>query len=543
MPEESAETSGNETRRGDLIIPPTMVARGTSKQGSSGESRDPRPAGYWAYAALIALTLLAFSPILESDLLWSEFDTVERTPFARMGHWTEAWSPDAIQHQNPIALSSYFIESHIPLPEPAAHRLINIFLHLAASLLLLKVLQSLKLHGAYAAALVFALHPAALQTLFWPGYRDELVGLVFILASLFFAVRNRDLKDFLLALLLALISTLLHSAAIVLPLLMGLCIFFQNKTFHLYHYNRALPFCCIAIFVGVWTHSGQAAEPIAEELSTLTKAGQNLYFYLQQSFFPFELRLFHTFSEKQRYNVGGAHSLLAFLVFIPFYLLIAFNHQQRWARGLLLGLSSFILLLLYGISQTGRFIDGSLAKEEHALYVALPAAVAITFCGIAGFFENKRTFGKILWSVFLGLFLLVQIGLTTSYSYTLSDTTRMWQRMSEQWQNSWLPKAALVESVQSSDSNLLNQSEIIRTLEEILEINPQRQKERILLARYFREAGQNTNALREYKRILRDTQPNDEFLAEAADFFDSLNLRWEANNVRERMSRSSGSQE
>ncbi|HKK17331.1 MAG TPA: hypothetical protein VJ952_01510, partial [Opitutales bacterium] len=526
----------------DLIIPPTMVKRGTSRRSPPEESKDPKPVSFWAYAALAALTVLAFGPLLQSGFLWSEYDIVERTPFTSMEHWTQAWTVDAIQEHDPVALSSYFLESMLPIPKATAHRLINLLLHLSAALLLMKVLQSLKLPGAYAAALVFALHPAALQTLFWPGYRHELIGLVFILASLYYGIRNRDSKDFTLALLLALISSFLHSAALVLPMLLALSIFFQSRTFHLHTYNRVLPFFCIALFVGVWTHSGQAGETGAKEIGLLTQMGQNLYFYLQQAFFPLDLQLFHPFSGRQSYSVGAANSLLAFLIFIPFYVLIAFNYRKRWARGLLLGLSSFILLLIYGIAQTGRFIDGSLAKEAHALYVALPAAVAITFCGAAGFFGRKRTFGKILWPTVFALFLLIQVGLTASYSLVVSDTPRMWQGMAEEWENSWRPKAALVSSVRSTGSDLLSESDMIQTLEKIVEINPRRDSERILLARYYKEDAQNTNALREYRYILRETEPDDAFLKEAADFFDSLDLQWEANNTLERIGGSKASQ-
>lgn len=542
MTQKSAESRGPGREPVDLIIPPTMVKRGKTKQRSTGGDQKPKRFGFPRYAALIVLTLLAFAPILKSTLLWSEHDTVARTPYSSMEHWTEAWSFETIQQNNPFAISTYFFESYIPLAKPTAHRLLNLSLHLLAAILLLKVLEGLKLQGAYASALVFALHPAALQTLFWPGYRNELVGLVFILATLFFGIRNRNPGDFTLALLLTAVSSLIHPAALVIPLILGLCAFFQNKSFQLYHYNRVLPLFCIALFAGVWTHSGQAEQSTPEEISAFTKAGQNLYFYLQQTFLPFDLSLFYPFSAKQSYNVGAANSLLAFVIFIPLYLLIALNYRKHWAKGLLLGLTSFLLLLLYGIFQSGRFIDGSLAKEAYALYVALPAAVALTFCGTAGFFAQKKVFGRFLWRVFFGLFLMIQIGLTASFSFAVSDTPRMWQIMAEQWQNSWQPKTALIDSIRSRKSDLLSKSEMIVTLEKILEANPKRDKERILLARFYQESGQDTNALREYRYILRETKPDDAFLKEAADFFDSLNLRWEADNTRERINALSNSE-
>lgn len=498
-------------------------------------SEKPKRTGPWAYGVLITLTLLAFAPILSSDFLWSEYDEVERTPFASMEDWTEAWQIDTIRRYDPLTLTSYFLESYSPLPQPTTHRLINLLLHLSAALLLLQVLERLKLRGAYAAALVFALHPAVLQTLYWPGYRNELVGLVFILASFYFGIGKRDPRDLILALVLSFISALLHPAALVLPVLLGLVVFFQHKTFHLHHYNRILPIGYVVLCAGVWKHSGQTAATSPEEISILTQAGQNVYFYLRQSLFPLELSLFHPFSEGQTYNVGAANSLLAFVIFIPFYVLIALNFRARWARGFFLGLTGFLLLLLYGIMQPGRFVDGSLAKEEHGLYVALPAIIALVFCGATGFFGRKKTFGRFLGPACFGGFLLVHAGLTAAYSYALRDSTQMWQSMAEQWEEAWQPKAALVASVRSTDNDLLSETEMIRTLEAIVEANPERHEERVHLARLYRETGQNAYALREYRRILRDTEPDDAFLKEAADFFDRVNLSWEADNARERI--------
>ena len=37
------------------------------------------------------------------------------------------------------------------------------------------------------------------------------------------------------------------------------------------------------------------------------------------------------------------------------------------------------------------------------------------------------------------------------------------------------------------------------------------------------------------RRILRDSEPDDEFLLEAAELYDRLGLSWDAKNVRERI--------
>jgi len=536
MPEDDATSKDRPTPQADLIVPPTMWDKSSGPRPRA-EHTEPKCAGLRAYLALIVLTLLAFAPILKSDLLWTQYDEVQRSPYSSMECWQDAWNIASIRQHDPITLTSYFAESLLPLPPATAHRLINLLLHLTAALLLLSVLQGLKQRGAFAAALVFALHPVVLQALYWPGYRNEMVGLIFILASLYFGIRNRNARDFLITLLLTCIGAIIHPAALAVPALLAMVIFYQHKTVHLHHFNRVLPLACVVLFIGVWTQSAPLPNPGAANLSQATIVGQNLYFYLRQGLLPLELKLFHPFSAGQSYNVGAANNLLGFLVFVPFYVLIALNLHRRWARGLLLGLTSFLLLLIYGLNQTGRFIDGSLAKEEYGLYVALPALIALIFCGLANFFGRRDRFAGFVWLGGFSLFLLAHFGLTLSYAYAHRDSVHLWQLMAGQWKNSWQPKAALVDAAQSRDSQLLSERDMIRTLEDILALNPQRHENRIELARRYRDSKQNTNAVREYQRILRETQPEDQLLQEAADFFDKLNLRWEATKARERIGR------
>ncbi|MEC7281528.1 MAG: hypothetical protein VXU50_05640, partial [Verrucomicrobiota bacterium] len=51
----------------------------------------------------------------------------------------------------------------------------------------------------------------------------------------------------------------------------------------------------------------------------------------------------------------------------------------------------------------------------------------------------------------------------------------------------------------------------------------------------YRREGQDSNALRQYKRILRSSEPNDEFILEDAEFYDRQGLYWEAKKARERI--------
>jgi tetratricopeptide (TPR) repeat protein len=523
-------------RRGKLIMPPNDSSDTEHPRQSRSKATPPKAAGWLAYTALILLSLACYSPIFLSGLLWSEYDQIERSSYQSMEAWTDAWTLEIIRTEDPITLNSYFIEQKIPFAPSVTHHAINLLLHIAAAILLLKNLEALKLSAAFSAALVFALHPTVLQTIFWSGYREELIGLILILAALYFGLRNRNLSDFMILTVICVIAYISHPAGIVIPLLLGLCIFQQNRSFKLKDYNRLLPLLCLALFIGVWTQGSSAVTELewGERLGIST---QNLFFYLKQALFPFELALFHPFDQSKAFSVSAQSSFLPLLLFIPFYILVTINFRKTWARGILLGLTAYLLLVIYGLSQVGAFIDGSLALEDHFQYVALPIIIALVICTAGGVMHHVGLSGKVLWHFGFTLFAGTQMLITASYAYNLSDRTQMWYQLTEQWPNAWLPKYALIDAIEKSGqkSDLLSNNETIKMLEDILDQQPNLIEVRKKLLRIYHKEGQNTNALRQYKRILRDSEPSNEFLLEAAELYDRLGLTWDAKNARERI--------
>ena len=523
------------TRQDNVIMPPERTTEVEPARRVRSKALPSKPVGWLAYFILVLLTAISYSPIFLSSLAWSEYDKVERSPYQSMEEWTDAWSLEMIRTEDPITLSSYFLEQKIPIEPSVVHHAINLLLHITAAILLLKNLEALKLFAAFPSALIFALHPTTLQTIFWSGYREELIGLILILAALYFGIQNRDSRDFFMHTMICVIAYISHPAALVIPLLLGLCIFYKNGSSNFTDYNRLLPLLCLALFIGVWTQGGTTTAKL-EFGERLGISAQNFFFYLKQAFFPFEKALFYSFYQSKGFGFGVQNSFLPIILLIPFYILVAMNLRKTWARGLLLGLTAYLLLIFYGISQTGTFVDGSLALEDHLQYVALPVIITLLICIVDGITREKGLSGVIISHLVLSLFVGIQVLTTTSYAYSLSDRAQMWYNLSEQWPNSWLPKYALINIIEKSGkkSDLLTNNEMIDMIVNILDQQPERIELRKKLVYIYRKEGQNRNALRQYKHILRSSEPNNEFLLEAAEFYDRLGLSWDAKNARER---------
>lgn len=495
-----------------------------------------KPAGWLAYAVIIFITLACYLPIFQSGLIWSDYDQAERSAYQSMEGLADAWTLESIRREDPLTLSSYFLERLVPLPTGQVHHGINLLLHIAAACLFLKVLEALKLPAAFSASLVFALHPSVMQTVFWSGYREELVGLILILAALYFGIRNRSARDYAALCLLSALACLIHPAALVLPLLLTLCVVQQNRFPRLRDFNHLLPIFCLTLFIGVWTLSGfDASDGGSGE--RITQTSRNFFFNLERTFLPTDFGLFHPPSVTADFTAGAQYAFLPLFLLLPLYILILFNYKHFWARSLFFGLTFYLILSLHGLLGSGVFIDGREAQEDHLHYIALPFILAVFISTCGGSARSLGAAGKVLWYFGFTILILVQSGRVLAQSLNLRDPASMWLQMTEQWPDAWVPKFALIETMEAQDqpSDLLSQIEKIKIMENILTEQSELRSIRIALGRAYREDGQDSQALRHYRWITRQESPPEALMVEAADYYEALGLTWDATNTRERL--------
>ena len=157
------------------------------------------------------------------------------------GSVEDALNRDMLRQRELFESVSYLAESRTALPHAQLHRGINLALHLSfAALLMLSLLRTLQLKGAFAASLVFAVHPAVIQTLFWPGYRNELFGLVLILAALNCGVRSRNGLNTCYAYPSLCWLAWCMRLVLFIPVILGLVVALQKRDLQLTHYNHVL---------------------------------------------------------------------------------------------------------------------------------------------------------------------------------------------------------------------------------------------------------------------------------------------------------------
>ncbi len=145
-------------------------------------------AGVWKWAVLALAPMLAYWPALGGGYLWDD-DLAAGNPmlYRADGLW-EIWtrlrgiSAHDIRYM-PLLYTTFWLEGRLWGDHALAHHLVNVLIHIASGLILWRILRRLKIPGAWAAAMLFALHPAGAESVVWVIERKGLLGAFFALLA------------------------------------------------------------------------------------------------------------------------------------------------------------------------------------------------------------------------------------------------------------------------------------------------------------------------------------------------------------------------
>ena len=207
---------------------------------------------FFKLSFLVVLTAVVFSPLLKNTSLWPTYDIPERGTYINIEDWKEFWRLENIRKIDPISQTSYLLERRIPGNTAQIHRAINIILHIMMAVFLCAILRKMEFPHAFLASLLFALHPATIQVLFWPGYRHELLGGLLILTTLYLLFTKINIWRYLLLLLIFILSVAVNANALLSPVIIAILIFEKNYPLRPQHFNFLLPIIFMTLFFGFW---------------------------------------------------------------------------------------------------------------------------------------------------------------------------------------------------------------------------------------------------------------------------------------------------
>jgi tetratricopeptide (TPR) repeat protein len=134
--------------------------------------------------AVAAAAAAAYWPALTGGLVWDDDGHITRVALRSLQGLRAIWlEPGATQQYYPVLHSLFWIEHRLWGDAPLGYHLANLLLHLAACVLLYRVLRRLEAPGALLAASLFALHPVCVESVAWISEQKNTLSTVFYMAA------------------------------------------------------------------------------------------------------------------------------------------------------------------------------------------------------------------------------------------------------------------------------------------------------------------------------------------------------------------------
>jgi tetratricopeptide (TPR) repeat protein len=265
---------------------------------------------------------------MKADFIWNDADYVTSPLLQSLHGLAQIWfKVGATEQYYPLLHSAFWIEHRVFGDNPIGYHLLNLLLHLGATILFAAVLLKLLAGGpdssagplrsggkspavaAWLAAAFFALHPVHVESVAWITEEKNTISLVFYLAAFLLYLRfdeTRHAKHYLWALALFFLSMLSKTATVTLPAALLVVIWWRRgRLIWRTDVRPLVPWLVVGAAAGVFsswverTHLGgegvgaQGADFDLSPAGHVLLAGRAIWFYLGSLAWPFDLNFIY----------------------------------------------------------------------------------------------------------------------------------------------------------------------------------------------------------------------------------------------------------
>lgn len=252
----------------------------------------------WIFALLlVAAIVVAYLNVRHAGFIWDDEQHLTKNPsiVGSLG-FKNIWLTSAATYY-PLTLTTFWIQHAIWGLNPVPYHVVNVLVHAACALLLWRVLARLHVRGAWFGAALWALHPVQVESVAWITELKNTQSCFFYLLSILFFLRWREARNlgsrkaislrYTLAVFCALLAILSKSSTVMLPIVLGLCVWWMDGGWRWRDCVSLIPFFLLSVSAAGWTiweqefHSGAIGTEWAQTWpERFIIAGLNVWFYL-----------------------------------------------------------------------------------------------------------------------------------------------------------------------------------------------------------------------------------------------------------------------
>lgn len=403
----------------------------------------------WLLLGLLLLAVTAaYLPIRHAGFIWDDEHHLTENPciIGPLG-LKDIWTTAAANYF-PLVLTTMWLEHAIWGLAPLPYHIVNVLLHVAAAVLLWRVLRRLRVPGAWLGAFLWALHPVQVESVAWISEMKNTQSAVFYLAAAWFFLRWLEPPNsraaYVLALVCAVCAILSKASTVMLPVALGLGWWWQARDWRWRRMLWLIPFGAVSLIASGWTiweqkfHSGALGAEWSQSLPERTIiAGKVVWFYLGKLLWPDPLVFVYP-----RWSID-ARDIFQYL---PFVAVVAILLGSLWlVRGIgrpaFFCFGYFVALLFPVLGFFDVYFFRYSYVGDHFQYLASMGPIALAAAAIAKLFQfSGRTPQRvrlIYYSFVAGVSLLLGT-MTWAATKTYFSVETLWRTTLEKNPRCWL---------------------------------------------------------------------------------------------------------
>jgi protein O-mannosyl-transferase len=360
---------------------------------------------FWA---LLLVVFIAYAQVFRADFIWDDESHLTRNPsvIGPLG-LKEIWTTAQAVYY-PLVLTTFWTLHKFIGLNPFPYHLLNVLLHAASAVLLWRILQILRIRGAWLGAALWALHPVMVQSVAWITELKNTQSCLFYLLSILWFLKwhNRgeraaaskfqlersggggSLEGFVLSLVFFILATLSKPSVVMLPLVLALCIWWTRGKILWRDMLTLTPFALISALASTWTiweqkfHARAIGPDWAQTLpERLIIAGKAIWFYLGKLMWPHPLIFIYP-----RWDVDSSKlvAYLPLLAALTGLVALWFIHA-KWGRALFFAAAYYVVSLFPVLGFFSVFFFRYSFVSDHFQYLASMGPLALAGAGMATF--------------------------------------------------------------------------------------------------------------------------------------------------------------
>ena len=439
------------------------------KRGAKSQKADQsRNWILWSILSVAVITALCLFPLLRNGFTnWDDEYYVVNNSLLRGPDWIGIFTRPVVSNYHPLTVLSLAANFAISGKDPRSYLILNLLLHLLNVVLVFVFIYSISHRQtlvAFFTALIFGIHPMHVESVAWISERKDLLYTLFYLLALIqywqFLQSRKPLRLWL-CFLLFVFSLLSKPAAIVLPLVLFLMDYWQQRSITRQVVLEKIPFVLVAALFAIITLKLQSVTAMTSlDLYPfwvrLFFASYAVMVYFLWFFVPYPLSAFHPFPEP------GHLGLVIYLAPLFLAALLFVIWQFRKNRLVVFGLMFFLvnILLVLQLIPIGMTIVSE--RYTYVPYIGL----AFLFTMLASeYLKEKRLVPAIAGAVVI--FSLFGF-LTFNRTQVWKDSDSLWSDVINHYPDASLPRGERAQS-NYSKATMIDEAAAAQLFERIIE--------------------------------------------------------------------------